>query len=406
MKRILTTFLILGLLLGGVPNVPAAPNQNRAPTLRMGFPAIAFTSSAQSNLSAAATWLAFQFVPNQTKSLSSARLFLFGKTGTPTAAGCTCDLYSDNNGVPNASLESVAADSVPAAGNWMNWTFAGTSSVTAGTAYWLVFKNGTGTPASNFPGYQWSGTANRPTLPVVSNSNFLTSTLAYGWNKATSTDTGSTWTSRQNAVGGPRIGYSDSTYEGFPAGACTTPGSGATADRAFGKSEVGVKFNVPAGVTYNILGVWFMVSKTSTPGALRFRLYQGVTLLGTTNGIAAASVATSPGECYTDYFSTPISVVSTNQPFRVVMGDATSGDTNTAGYNGQIFTFENDANSLALKPMNGTLSKTITSDNTANPVVFTDTTTDILSFELLMDTNGELTPGSSGVPMSRIRTGF
>jgi hypothetical protein len=197
-------------------------------------------------------------------------------------------------------------------------------------------------------------------------------------------------------VGGLRLEYSDATFDGMPVQNVTRPSGGGTGDRATGKQEVGVRFNLPAGVTFNVLGVSMPVCKIGSPGALRFRLYQGTTLLGTTFDTPAADVVSSVGEMYTGYFSSPVSIVSTNQPFRVVMSDATAADANTAGYNGALLTWENDANSLLLKPMNGSLQKTVTADNTAAPPSFTDTSTDVLPFALLLDTGGELTGGGGG----------
>ncbi len=377
-----------------------AANQNRAPLI-IGYPTGIGGNASTLALNSATNqiWLALQVVLDQTKTLSKVKLFLSAKTGSPTAAGCTCDLYSDTGGIPNASTEGpISADSVPAAGNWMQWTFAGTSSLVAGTPYWFVWKNSTGTPGSNFPTYRWAGTSTgTAAMPIGSASNISTAPL-YGWNKVGTTNAGAAWaTALQTGVAGVRLEYTDATFDGIPAQDAVRPGTVTTADRAFGKSEVGVRFNLPANATYNVRGLAFMLSKTSTPGDLRFRLYQGVTLLATTYAIPATSVTTgTAGDWYTGYFSAPQSIVSTNNPFRVVIGDATAADANTVGYNPQLITIENDASSLALKPMNGTLQKTITADNTANPVVFVDTATDIMPFAMLLDSAGEFTAGASG----------
>jgi hypothetical protein len=183
----------------------------------------------------------------------------------------------------------------------------------------------------------------------------------------------------------------------LPIQASTRPSNGTTGDRGFGKSEVGVRFNIPSGATWNVRGGWFPLLKTGTPGALRFRLYQGVTLLATSTSIPAANVVTSVGEGYTAFFSSAQTLSSANNPYRFVFGDATAADTNTSGYNAPVYTWDSDASSLTLKPMNGTLQKTITADNTASPVVFTDTSTDVLPFALLLDTvGGELTASGGG----------
>ena len=374
-----------------------AANQLRAPSVVMGWPIFMVANSPSLGLNATTTWLAFSFVLDQTKTLNKVKLYMVTKTGTPATTELTCELYSDTAGVPNASIESSNADAVGASGTWIQWS-AFTSSCTAGVMYWLVFKNSNGTAASNFPTYQWVGAAGTAGGAMILQGNFGTANAPFGWNKVHTTNSGTAWaTAFQPAVGGPRLEFSDATFDGFPSFAVARPSSATNTDRAFGTQEVGVRFNVPAGVTYNIRGVWFLLNKTSTPGNLRFRLYQGVTLVGTTTEILAANVnSTSQGDGYVAFFSSTISIISTNQPFRVVIGDATAGDGNTVGYNAAIFSFENDADSLALKPMNGTLQKTVTTDNTANPVVFSDTATTIYPFALLLDTAGEFTAAGAG----------
>lgn len=375
-----------------------AANQLRAPSLIMGWPSWLIANSATLTLSGSGIWLAFSFVLDQTKTLNKVKLYMVTKTGTPGTTDLTCDLYSNStSNIPNASIDGpMSADAVGASGTWVQWS-GFTTSCTAGTQYWLVFKNANGTPASNNPTYQWTGSPS--TLgPIAIQGTVSPSAGSYGWNKLQTANSGSSWTTPNPGAGGPRLEFSDSTYDGMPFQSIVRPASGTTANRAFGTQEVGVRFNIPSGVTYNVKGVGMFLNKTSTPGDLRFRLYQGTTLLGTTNPIAAADVSsTLVGDWFTAYFSSPISIISTNNPFRVVMGDATAGDGNTVGYNPALYTLENDAGSLGLKPMNGTLQKTITADNTASPVVFSDTATDIIPFALLMDTAGELTASGGGL---------
>jgi hypothetical protein len=381
-----------------------AANQLKSPSVVLGHLGANFSNDTTLGLSAAATWLALQVVPQATKTLSKVRLFLDTKTGTPTAAGCTCDLYADASGIPGASSEGpIAADSVPASGNWMQWTFAGTSVLTGGTPYWLVFKNGTGTPASNFPTYRYQvGVSGGATPMPFQGSGLGGSGVLYGWNKVHTLNSGTAWASGLGyGATGLRLEYTDGTFEGLPVQTGVRPSTSAVGDRAFGKSEVGVRFNLPSGATFNVLMAGFPLIKVSTPGDLRFRLYQGVTLLATSAAIPAADVTTATGDWYFASFPSAQAVVSTSQPFRLTFGDATAADANTKGYNAQVYTFDGDANSLALKPMNGSVQKTVTADNTAAPVVFTDTAADVIPFALLLSTNGELTAAGGGVTPTR-----
>lgn len=383
-----------------------AANQLKSPSIVLGYLGCNFSNDSTLALSAAGIWLAMGFVPSATKTLLKARIYLDTKTGTPANTEMTADLFSDASGIPNASTEGpISADSAPASGSWMQWTFAGTSVVTINTQYWLAFKNTNASPGSNFPTYriQASGGAAVGTLYPTPFDGYAATAPMYGWAKVHTVNSGAAWgSSIVGATVGLRLEYTDGTFEGMPVVTQVRPSNGTTGDRAFGTQEVGVRFNIPAGVTFNAMRVGFPLIKVTTPGDLTLKLWQGATLLDTAT-IAAGNVTTSTGGWYHATFATVRPIVSTNQPFRVTFGDATAADANTKGYNSQIYTWENDANSLALKPMNGTLQKTITADNTANPVVFTDTATDVLPFALLLDTGGELTGAGGGGSVNLLR---
>lgn len=370
-----------------------------APTVLFGWAAPAQMNSSSLQLAAAATWLAFSFVARTAKTLNTVRLFLSAKAGAPITSDLTCDLFSDNNGIPNVSIEGPkSAGSVPAANNWVQWS-GFTTALSAGTQYWLVFKNANGTPGTNNPTYQWAGVGSNAAPVSLSLGQLDNAALFFGFGKVHSTNSGTAWaTSPQSVVAGPRLGYSDSTFDGLPAQSSTRPGSGATGDATFGKQEAGVKFTIPTGCTFNCRGIWMIVGKTGTPGNLAFRIYQGTTLLGTTYAIPAANVSTvNTGDGYYAEFSSPIALTNANSPYRVTMNDATSGDANTSRYNAQLYTWDSDSNSLALKPVNGTLQETVTTDNTAAPPVFTDTSTNVMPFLLVGDTvSGEFTASGGG----------
>lgn len=385
-----------------------AASQSKFPSLVAGFWSTYLANPQSQALGAAATWLAMQFVAEQARTLSSARLFLSAKTGTPAASELTCELYSDSSGNPGSSLESRPADSVPAANNWVQWS-SFTTALAAGTPYWLVFKNGNASPASNFPTYQWCGTSSAGFfaggLGGVSNGGYGgQSAPLYGWNKLHSTTSGASWVTAHFGVAGLRVGYSDGTYDGLPLQNSTRPSSGASADRATGKQEAGVAFSLPAGAKYNVRGVWMPACKFGSPGSLRFKLYNGTALLGTTNDIPAASVVTSIGDGYRALFPSAVQIdPSAMTTLRLTMCDANAADASTAGYNGLLFTFDADGPSMLLKPLDGTCKKTVTADGTASPPAFTDTNTDVLAFALLMDSvSGELSPSGGGSSSARV----
>jgi hypothetical protein len=378
----------------------------------MGYWGAVLSSSSSQALNAGTTWVAYQIVLSDTKTLSKVRLFAASITGTLGVSDLTCDVYTDVNGLPGASSESRnTVTSTPTGAGWVEFT-GFTSSLTAGTPYWLVFKNVNGTSTANFPTYQFvTGSGGLPTSPMGTDSFNGATTGGYGWNYSKTTNSGTTWTG-PISVGGPRLEYSDGTFDGLPMQSCSRPSSGGTADRVFGTQEVGVAFSLPGHVKYNLRAAWFVVAKTSTPGSLYFKVYNGNSLLGSSAAIPAGNITSSTnGEGYRAYFASPIVLDPVSMSvIRVTMADATTSDANTKGYNGQLYTFDTNTNSLNLKPMNGTLRKTITTNGTVGSPTFTDTNADIMSFALSLDTLGEFTSlsggGTGGVSKNRIIGGI
>lgn len=345
-------------------------------------------------LSAAATWASYSFTPKKDKTVAAVSVYLSTKTGTPAASELSCDIYSDNTGVPNSSLESRTADSSPASGNRIRWS-GFTTAVTAGTQYHFVMKNTNATPASNFPSYAWTPGG----IPVGSSVG----SLIWGWNRVGTVNSGAAWaTSQASGAGGLVVEYSDGTFEGLPANTATRPSSVGTGDRAYGVQEVGSLFSLPAGPKFNVCGLWFLVTKVGSPGSLRYRLYNDRTLLGTTHTLPAANITnTTTGQGYSAYFPSPVQLDPTTMPnIRAVVGDATAGDTSSNGYSPQLYTF--DSAYAGIRPMNGTVQKTVTTNNAGSPPAFTDTNNAGVAFGLILDTAGEFTVtggGGGGAPV-------
>jgi hypothetical protein len=365
----------------------------------MGFLGDFSSTTSTVLLNAAGTWVAFGFFIEQAKTLNQVRLFMSAKAGSPATTDLTCDLYSDATGIPGASIDGPRpADTVGAAGTWMQWS-GFTTPLTPCTQYWLVIKNVNSVPGTNdatfsFGGYLQTAGVGNGGCQFAGGSRLG---IEYGWTKVGTVNSGTAWaTAGLQGVTGPRLGFSDGTYDGFPVQAATRPNTGTVANRAFGKSEVGLRFNVPTGATFNVIGIGMILYRFGTPGNARYRIYKGVTLAATSIGVNSNSIMATgnSGDVVTDFFSAPVAISSADNPIRVTFGDATAADTNANGYNSHLITVDGDSNSLPLMPMNGTLQKTITSDNTATPVVFTDTATDLFPFALLLDTNGEFGAGS------------
>lgn len=368
---------------------------------------VGFTPNTPSNgantraLNAANTWIAYGFVPSESKTVSKVKLFNSAVTGILTAASQSGTVYSDTGGTgPNAVIEARTSYTTdpPTAGTWIEFNgFTGTSALTAGTQYWFVARNNNGTPASNFPTYSY-GDTNTGCAPTFGSG------IAYGWHVRISTDGGSTWAASTAAnICGIRIEYSDGSFEGTPFQAF---GSTAQASSVFANREVGNVFTSFANSSMNVRGIAFYLSKTGTPtGLLRFRLYNNTTLLGTTNSIAVSNV--SANMWIPAYFTSVIAIPANTANIRAVISETTQSDTNTNCFRPFEYTIDNDANSRTLMAFDGTCFKTTTTDSTATPPVFSDTNTAIVPFCLILDTTGEFasTGGAAGVKIAQGMTG-
>jgi hypothetical protein len=358
-------------------------NQKRS-ALTLGFTPSApggFTGNFQ--LNAAANWLAMGFVPSESKTINTASLYGLSVAGTLGSTDLSCDVYSDTAGTPNASLGSTSTvGSTPTGAGWVR--FSGLAvALTAGTQYWLVFKNANGTPASNNITYSFG---QQNTSPMLPNSGVAT---LYGWLKRSSTNSGGTWGGAVTTVSGIRLGYSDSSYDGLPTQSIA---AAASTDRAYGSRELGVKFTSYANATIEVRGLALYVGENGTPsGSLRYRLYTGSggspTLQGTTYSIAQTNVGT--GGYLAAYFPSTIAIPPATV-VRCTMGTTTGGDASNSYFGSAVYTIDSDANSLALLPFGGTLQMTF-----FDGAAWDDTQTNLLiPFSLLPDTTGEF--GASG----------
>jgi hypothetical protein len=131
-------------------------------------------------LNSATAWLAQSFIPADNLTLNEVRVFQNAKNGSPVAADYSCEIWSNSagNGLPNAILGGSATGSVGSVPANGFFDFTGISvALTAGTMYWVVFKNLNGTPATN--NFQLQSSANNamPFIGMGGNSK-------YGWARA------------------------------------------------------------------------------------------------------------------------------------------------------------------------------------------------------------------------------
>lgn len=367
-----------------------------------GFSPNSPTGTTTLPLNAAATWLAYGFVPDRPGlTLANARAFVSGTAGTfASGADLTCDLYGDANGAPNASVEGPkSCTTTPSGSGWRDWT-GFTTALTQGQQYWLVFKNANGVPATNTATFRYGATGAAAAQAVGTQGR-------YGWIKQHTANSGGAWGTSVTTSAGWRVGYGDGTFDGTPASSV-----GSSADLVYASRESGVKFTTPPNAVLNVAGLSFYLAPVAgaPAGGVAFRLYSGAgaapTPLATTATIPAGNVSGSGW--YTAYFGAGVAV----QPgtvLRATLADATPGgaDSSSNAYRLGEVTWDGDANSLALLPFEGTAGKTYGNpDNTS----FADTATGLFAFGLLLDTAGEFAAagggGGGGVPMSRVRVGM
>lgn len=312
-------------------------------------------------LNAAANWFAFGIVVNENKTLNTVKAFVSAVTGGPMGANdLTCDVYSNNAGVPNTSLSSTnTVTSPPSGAGWVEFTGL-TQALTAGTQYWLVLKNVNAAPTTTFPTYRYG-------LGSTGHLSQGYGSASVGWGSRSTINSGSTWTNTATAGAvGVRLGFSDSTYDGTPFSNIVQGPSGVG---VYSTNEHGSQFTTPAGVILNVAGISMPVVKTGTPtGNPVFKLYTGASpsLQATTNALVTADVLTSINN-HQAYFSTPYALQPSTVT-TVTLAETAQGDASANRFNSVQYTVENDANSRALMSFGGMVqayfSGTWATDNT------------------------------------------
>ncbi len=364
--------LIAGLGMGILPAIGGNPTINQPST------------------NASGKWVALGFVLDQAKTLNAVRMFIT-QTGTPATSEITMEVQTDTTGAPSGSTVTGGTaqpiGSLPGNGNNSIETWSGfTCALSAGTQYWLVIKDTNATQASNFI-----------SVNLGSNRSFQSfgagDEISWGWPSKTTTNSGGAWSGNTNSNSwGWRLAFSDSTYQGVPFTSVTNLSAG---NVAFGKQEVGVRLVLPANATFNIRGVAAAINKVGSPtGNARFRLYSGSTLVDTTYVIPPGNIRTTIDPVGA-YFAATHAIVG-GTTIRLVLGDDAAGDTSGNGFGLPQFTIDNDSNSLALMRFEGSMYKTLTTDNTAGPPpTFSDTNTIWFPFALILDSAGEFTAAAS-----------
>jgi hypothetical protein len=324
--------------------------------------------SINTSLNAAATWNAFSFFVTSAKTLSNVHIFLTNN-GSLTTGAVRMDIYSNDNtnAVPSTSLANVTNGATIVTG-WNDFTFS--LALTAMTQYWVVVRNLNGTPASNFP-------QTRQSANGAGAAHLAANATAFGYHRRLSADSGSTWTSSVNAntIAFMRLDFNDATYGGYPLETSVID----TTNTVFSTRELGMLLTTPTGTKLNVVGVSMPLAKTGSPtGNYQYKIYQGTTLVATTQTVPCALVQSGSG--YYSSFFTAAQVLEPGVQYRVVLSRDTNADTTTNSLRLYAYTLENTATSLTFQPY-GTGSKKTYFNGSA----WVETSTDFVECALILD---------------------
>ena len=339
-----------------------------------------------SALNTATTYLGYSVQQNATKTIQTVEIYVSAVAGTLT--NISCELQADSSGSPSGTaLETVTVTSgLPTGAGAFTFTFAGTTSMTYGSLYWLVFKNNTPTQASNNYTIQhvhsiWRGFSGE------------TTTTDGGFQRSLTTD-GSTWTGRAANSAGFLIGYTDSTYDGIALNNVTSDST----NLVYGTQEVGIQFTAPSQVGYNVVGIGMSLTRNGSPtGNLAAKLWTGgggasaPSLLATTQSLAPGQLTNV--NYYIFLFSSP-QVLSPGVVVTVTMNNSAADSSSNCYKAVGWVPFDTSSGSKSTWPFQGTVLEIINNNGTWS------TSTGLLpEICLLLDSSTPFTSaGGSTVP--------
>ncbi len=278
--------------------------------------------------------------------VSAIRFNIATVTGSPK---CTCSIYSDNAGVPNAAIANGAGvETGVLTTGWKEATWAGTLPVlTEGTQYWVVFKCSSGT--SFVVNYNINSGRIVNCQGVVGSTQ---SGVGISWRNTVAQGLdGAFGGTGSPGVTGFRLKLTDGTdysYIGYPAYAASSfPSAGYKAD---GTNEIGVKITTPKNVKLSLKSIACLLGQTGAPGDLVMKAYLGsaTSPFATSNVVPVANINDADQTAYLFDFSSPMTLEA-NTLYRFTLSAAT-GDASNFFYSYGI-SYDNDAESLALLHM-------------------------------------------------------
>ena len=368
----------------------------------LGLPSDYATAGASRALSAAATWQAYSFIARGAIP-DTITLWQTTKTGSPAASDIQLCLCADNgSGIPNHGtiIESRTATSIPATSGRL--AFSGwTTTLTEGAQYWVFVRNNNATPASN------NVTVAYGAAGLLAAGRYAANAV-HGWGCVATLNSGTAWatnaTTRASAM---MITYPSSVIEGIPQRGFLRGDQTATTNRIYGTREGGFEFGgLTSGITYNVRAAYFIIQRVGTITSVRAKLYNAAgTLLATSRAVVNAQLSSaSTGAGVLFEFTSTVGLTSAAGPYRCVL-ETVGGDASNYVQFGWLQVFDTSSDVLGLAPMGGTWCRTLTSDNTAGPIVWTDTTDEWPVGSIVLDPTTPYTVASGfAFPLNGVRS--
>lgn len=339
--------------------------------------------------------IAFSLQPSAAKTLDKFRFYASAKNGTLGANDIAAELMAAAAGVPSGSPGTTCntISTAAAASTWIEFTcFTGSDSLTANVQRFIRVRNCNASAASNnISAQRGSHFGNR-----------INPGRATGWGMRCTTDAGTGWTQCDDENVVPMIAvYGDGTVEGEPWATITTANAAANGNRVYNDGsddrEVGSEFTTPPDAKLRAIGLIMHVAKIGTPtGNLRYRLYEGTTLIATTGTAAIADVSTTAG--WVKLYFSSVQTLNANTQYEILASSDASGGSTSNSYGVTVMAMDlnatggaEESESLLLRPAGGTMHLTVFDDTTR-----TDTETSIAPAALILDNSDYFGTQSGG----------
>jgi hypothetical protein len=338
-------------------------------------------------LNAAATQIAYGFVPGYSKTVNELRFYFSAAAGSLAAADTVAFIRTPaSGGNPGTEVATAAGATAVTGAGWVDFT-GFSYAVTAGSKVFFGVKNVNANPGTNYPTVAWLSYSNN----IIPGFGTGQTTIVGSMSKVATTNT---WTGITGAVGlalGWRVKYSDGTYEGAPFAPLYSPSSDWVYNGTGGSGNWrGVRFTWPNNIAGNVIGAYLPISRYNNPsGNLLAKLVTG----GTTYDSVALTAGWASGNTgQLVMFSTPVAIQS-GADCRLVGADSAADSTSNCYRVLSGLNVDNTAASAAMTFLGARYTY-----STNGGASWTDDATKYLPFALLIDSFSAA--GGAGFPAS------